>query len=243
MILLIDAGNTRIKWRLIEGNETVVEASDLLDSPRVFDALHDYAAEIREVAVSTVGSEQSRLELGRALGRLTGAEVRFYWAEKTWSELTNSYVDVGKMGADRWHAMVGAWSIGQGGCAVVDAGSAVTVDYVDHSGKHLGGYILPGLQMMRRSLKLEAARIGFDYDDQLNTSPGSSTGECANHGLAWLTAGLIEQIHRDVERYKLECIFVTGGDAWRFVSLGLQADHRPGLVFDGLLLMQQEGAE
>ena len=65
------------------------------------------------------------------------------------------------MGADRWHAMLAGWVRCKASFAVVDAGSAVTVDYVNAGGRHLGGYILPGLQMMRRSLKVDAARIGL----------------------------------------------------------------------------------
>jgi type III pantothenate kinase len=116
----------------------------------------------------------------------------------------------------------------------VDAGSAVTIDYVDGQGHHLGGYILPGLQMMRRSLKLDAARIGFEYDDQINAVPGRSTGECANHGLAWLTESLVQRLSGDVARFRLDRVVLTGGDAGRFLSLGLKAEHRPALVLEGL---------
>ena len=234
MILLIDSGNTRVKWRLADALGHVSEQAATLHEGRPFDSLRPHAEAIERVLVSTVGSEQSRRELEQALAPFTLAPVRFFWAEETRAGLHNSYQDVTKMGADRWHAMVAAWMQFRRSFALVDAGSAVTVDYVSGEGRHLGGYILPGLQMMRRSLKLEAARIGFEYDEQIDATPGQSTGQCANHGLAWLTEGVVARLHADVERLGLSQILVTGGDAGRFLTLGLDAAHCPGLVLDGL---------
>ena len=141
------------------------------------------------------------------------------------------------MGADRWHGMVGAWSRYPDGLQLLTRG-AVTVDYVA-SGAHIGGYILPGLRMMRRSLKLDAARIGFEHDDQVNTLPGRSTEVC--QPWVWLTLGVIERINADAGVHNLRRVLLTGGDAQRFVDLGLQAEVRPGLVFEGLQVVAQGG--
>lgn len=234
MILLIDAGNTRLKWRLVNGSAIHSEGASLIDVGQPFEGLQDAGKKIKSVAISTVGSEAARHELEQVVHTVTSAPITFHWAEAERNGLSNSYQDVSKMGADRWHAMVAGWETETAGFAVVDAGSAVTVDYVGGDGRHLGGYILPGLQMMRRSLRLDAARIGFDFDDQVDTRPGVSTGECANHGLAWLTQGVIGQITKDVTCRGLGRIILTGGDADRFIRLGLAADYRPGLVLDGL---------
>ncbi|MFO8142332.1 MAG: type III pantothenate kinase [Marinobacter sp.] len=234
MILLIDSGNTRVKWRLADASGYVSEQATTLHSERPFESLRPHAEAIERILVSTVGSEQSRYDLEQALAPFTRAPVRFCWAEESRAGLRNSYQDVTRMGADRWHAMVAAWLQYRRSFALVDAGSAVTVDYVSSEGKHLGGYILPGLQMMRRSLKLEAARIGFEYDEQIDASPGQSTGQCANHGLAWLTQGVVTRLHADVQGMGLSEVLVTGGDAGRFLTLGLDAVHCPALVLDGL---------
>src|SRR5690554_433314 len=240
MILLLDCGNTRVKWRLVDGGAIVHKGSGAFDEPLPFEVLAPYGSRIARVAVSTVASEESRLRLEEALANVTTAPVRYYWSEAGRAGLMNSYRDVSKMGADRWHGMVAGWSAHKQSFAVVDAGSAVTIDYVNRQGLHLGGYILPGLQMMRRSLKLDAARIGFEYDDQINAAPGQSTGECANHGLAWLTEGLVERLHGDVGRLGLERIVLTGGDASRFLALGLKAEHRSDLVLEGLEIIDRQ---
>ncbi len=244
MILLVDSGNTRVKWRLADLSGCVLEQATTLTAADPFHALRPYAESIERILVSTVGSEHSRLQLEATLRLLTPVAVQFYWAEVARDGLYNSYRDVTKMGADRWHAMLAGWNEHRQSFAVVDAGSAVTVDYVSDEGQHLGGYILPGLQMMRRSLRLDAARIGFEFDEQIDATPGRSTGECANHGLAWLTEGVIARLHADVGRLGLSRTLLTGGDADRFLALGLNADIRPGLVLSGLAridAMEQQG--
>ncbi|WP_203301823.1 type III pantothenate kinase [Marinobacter sediminum] len=240
MRLLVDAGNSRLKWRLAQAGQIVAQGVGKLDDANPMPGLEANSREITGVAVSTVAAEDKRLGLQAFLERQTEAPVRFYWSEPERGELVNAYNDYPKMGADRWHAMYGAWSLYRQGVAVVDAGSAVTVDYVDGSGQHLGGFILPGLQMMLRSLKKDAARIGFDPDQVLETSPGHSTGECVNHGLAWLSAAMVERVHADVRTFGLERILVTGGDAGRLLGLGLSAEMQPQLVLDGLALIDSE---
>jgi len=234
VILFIDSGNTRTKWRLADSSGKFREGFVCGSESDSLSILLPYGADISRVAVSMVGSDQAEAALRKAIKAVTDAPVHFYWAERQRFGLVNSYRHVFTMGADRWHAMVGAWSVLQTGFAVVDAGSAVTVDFVRTDGAHLGGYILPGLMMMRRSLKMDAARIGFEYDDELDTKPGQSTSECTNHGIAWLTSGVIDRVHKDCESYNLGNLLVTGGDADRFLSLGLDAEHRSGLVFEGL---------
>jgi type III pantothenate kinase len=148
MKLLIDAGNTRLKWQLHEQGRIVQEGACLFDSIEWPEELVCYASRVSRIAVSTVASEAGRDRLVESLGKISGAPVTFYWPEAMRGGLINSYADFSKMGADRWHAMYGAWSQKRAGFAVIDAGSAITVDYVANDGLHLGGYILPGKQMM-----------------------------------------------------------------------------------------------
>lgn len=240
MRLLIDAGNTRIKWRLVDGAKTVDQGVSLLVDDAPLSALAGRVDRVERVAISVVAAEQQRERLAQLVADLTPAPVIYHWAEAERGGLRSAYSDPSKMGADRWHAMYGAWHAHKQGVAVVDAGSAVTVDYVDDAGQHLGGFILPGLQMMFRSLKTDAARIGFDPGQVLDRSPGRSTGECVNHGLAWLSAGMVAKIHEDVARFGLKDTLVTGGDADRLVGLGLKATTKPHLVLEGLARIDGE---
>jgi len=240
MKLFIDAGNTRLKWCLDDQDRTLATGTGSLDDENPLSSAREFIGQVRGVAISTVASEERRTHLMGSLAKLCPAPVKFYWSEQSRNGLVNAYQDVSRMGADRWHAMYGAWLGHRQGFVVVDAGSAVTVDYVDSSGKHLGGYILPGLQMMLRSLRTDAARIWFDPEQGLATDPGRNTGECVNHGLAWLSGAMIERVIADARKYALSDLLVTGGDANRLIGLGLPGIHRPDLVLSGLRAIDTE---
>lgn len=240
MRLLVDAGNTRMKWRLEKEGSIIDEGWSLLGAVDPLVGIRDYLSSVTRVGVSTVICEQKRRELQSYLESRVSGPVNFYWSEKSRFQLRNSYSDPSAMGADRWHGMYGAWRRCGVGCVVVDAGSAITVDYVSGAGLHLGGYILPGFGMMLRSLKSEAARINFDSDEVSGTRPGSSTAECVNRGVSWLTQAMIERIRTDVSELRLAKTFVTGGDAARLISLGLNGEHLSSLVLDGLEHIDRE---
>ncbi|WP_375194067.1 type III pantothenate kinase [Marinobacter sp.] len=241
MKLFIDAGNTRLKWCLEDSGKVTRSGAGVLGDQVHLEGLDD-RPDISAIAVSTVASEARREQLAASLVDLCPTPARFYWAEAGRGGLRNAYQEVARMGADRWHAMYGAWLSHKNGFAVVDAGSAVTVDYVDALGQHLGGYILPGLRMMVRSLQNDAARIWFDPEQVLETAPGRSTGECVNHGLAWLSEAMVERVQSDARTLGLRDILVTGGDAGRLIGLGLTGTLHPDLVFAGLRAIDAEDA-
>lgn len=243
MRLLIDAGNTRLKWRLEQAAVVVDEGWSALGSKDPLGSIDRYLGFVSRVAVSTVIHEDARLRLLSYLEGKVSGPVRFYWAENERSGLLNSYANPQTMGADRWHAMYGAWALHRCGCAVVDAGSAITVDYVSPSGRHIGGYILPGLKMMLKSLKTDAARISFEADDVSMIQPGKSTAECVNQGLSWLSLAMIERVKGDMAEFGLTEALVTGGDAQRLEALGFAGHHCPSLVLDGLGSVDNEVIE
>ena len=241
MKLLIDAGNTRLKWQLRQRNTVIEQGVCLLEGGNWLDKLKAYQSPIDQVAVSTVISPSGQRRLEANLYSLTTtAKPVFYWAEPFRRGLTNAYADVSRMGADRWHAMYAGWQQKPGGFAVLDAGSALTVDYVAADGRHLGGYILPGKQMMLRSLQQDAARIGFDPAGAGASKPGRSTTECVQHGLVWLWEGLAARIGADCRNHQLDRVLFTGGDAGLLSAAGLRGEHHPDLVLNGLAAIDTE---
>jgi len=242
MRLLVDAGNTRLKWQLRDQYAVVASGASLCDDFRWLDGLTPYASKLGRIAVSTVISESKRQELVARLSAVSGADVHFYWPERSRGGLTNAYSDVSKMGADRWHAMYAGWQQGAGGFAVVDAGSAVTVDYVADDGRHIGGYILPRKQMMLRSLRLDAARIGFESVDASAGGPGRSTTECVQQGILWLWQGMARHLADDCRQQGLSRVLCTGGDASALLAAGLSGEYHPDLVLAGLASIDSESA-
>lgn len=241
MRLLIDAGNTRIKWQLLSGQLVVESGYGELKDGSLFAAIKPHGHTIERIAISTVRSDQERNALENQLSGLTDAVVNYYFSEARRGALNCAYADPYKMGADRWHGMYGAWSQLHHGFAVVDAGSAITVDYVDENGMHAGGYILPGRRLHLQSLKQSVARVGFEESEVASPSPGMNTTECVHNGLAWLWEGLVAQIQRDCRDRAITAVMVTGGDGERLVELGLVAEYRPHLVLEGLAAIDLEG--
>ncbi|WP_328187345.1 type III pantothenate kinase [Marinobacter sp. OP 3.4] len=246
MKLLIDAGNTRIKWQLRDKGQVLRSGAGLLESEQLFDDISPaHWRKLSSVAVSTVRSEAARHELESTIAIHTRQPVRFFWTREAFGSLTCAYEDASTMGADRWHALVGAWDLIGGACVVVDAGSAITVDWIDDKGRHTGGYILPGRDMMVASLRQSTARVLFD-DSQaaLDTTPGRSTAECVFHGVSWLIQALASELGRQAAIP----VLVTGGDG-PLIKKALDnavpdsvpvSRLCPGLVFDGLALVEAE---
>lgn len=239
MRLLIDAGNTRLKWRLAEADRFVTGGGGDLGEASLFEALAPCAGSLTRIAVSTVASQAACDSLAARLEAFS-VPVSWYWTESSRNGLSCAYEHPRTMGADRWHGLYAAWRRYGEAAAVVDAGSALTVDMVDGAGQHLGGYILPGRGMMLRSLRQDAARIGFADHHAGSLLPGRSTTECVHHGLHWLWQGLVERLESDCERLGITRVLLTGGDAPELQALGLRAELRPDLVFEGLAAIDAE---
>ncbi|SFM79896.1 type III pantothenate kinase [Marinobacter zhejiangensis] len=234
MILLVDMGNTRVKWQVRAGGRVVAAGIDGIAEPALFSGAAPFAAKIVNVAVSTVASEQRRLELVERLSGVVQVPVEFFWSEPDRAGLTNAYADPARMGADRWHAMYGAWRRSDTGFLVVDAGSAITVDFVTTGGVHAGGYILAGKNMMLRGLAKDTARVDYSVAGGRSLSPGQDTTECVFHGVEWFWRAIAERLNREAKDRKLGSVFVTGGDGESLLAHGLNAVHCPDLVLEGL---------
>lgn len=233
-------GNTLVKWQVRRGSAVTSFGRGLLESATFIDAFAAVTGVIDKVEVSSVASEQRQEELVRVLRQQTSAPIRFHQTEAQRNGLVCAYQHPLTMGADRWHALYGCWLSSASSFIIVDAGSAITVDVVGADGRHLGGYILPGHNMMLRSLRQDTARVGFEDRVEVDTKLGVSTSECVHHGLQWLWQGLVGQVGKIAEREGIQNQFVTGGDAGQILALGLKATHVPDIVLDGLAAIVTE---
>ena len=141
------------------------------------------------------------------------------------------------MGVDRWLAMLGARKREQGRLCVVDAGSALTLDFVSATGQHEGGYIIPGAALMERALLLDTDRVRFDETADYALSPGVSTAEAVRHGIALAQAGAIGLALEQAGSEPIALLYCGGaGETLRqLVNRGGQ--WLPDLVFEGLETM------
>lgn len=234
MILQMDVGNTRIKWRWLHP----VDLSVLARGRGRFEELGvpgDRPLQRIELACVCSASRRDDL-LAACAERFPGVPCVESRSMAQLGELRNSYLQPADMGVDRWLAMLEAYYCFAGGVAVVDAGTAVTVDYVASDGHHIGGYILPGRQLMEQALDQGTAQVLFQSrEGDCPPQPGRSTQACVMGGQSWLCQALLQQVIKDAQAQDLRHIVVTGGDAERYVELAPnQLAHCPDLVLDGL---------
>lgn len=266
--IYLDCGNTQLKWRLDSDNGVVA-----------YGDLKRWAASslFRPAPGSRGVGEQ-------AIARIVYAAVRFDDALKRaidlWSSggievvrmetseraagVTCAYPDPSRLGVDRWLAVIGAWRQYGGDLMVVDAGTAITVDSVSASGEHHGGYIVPGLALMLRSLAAETERVKVVLSDrEQDLSPAIETDGAVNRGATLMVLGLVTQalVRMPVVKGADDVVanapagpirvFVCGGDAKRLtphLEQAVQAMnaerqvsviYAPDLVLDGLQILAE----
>lgn len=240
-VLLVDIGNTRLKWALLEDDHKINHnlfpwqpetLEDLLDQQwRQFEAPHSvYISNVAGDAVSHVlnGWCQGNWHL----------EPVYAEVEDVSCGVRNSYSEPGKLGVDRWLAMIAAWNlIGQQVC-VIDCGSAVTIDIVAADGQHHGGIIAPGLSLLGRVLTEHTHALNVKHQTNFPLF-ATNTEEAISSGCYHLFTGGINHILTKVQQTygpQMEYI-ITGGDA-ELVKDAIDIDmtYKPDLILQGLML-------
>lgn len=236
MILLVDIGNSRLKWATTNGERIDVGASVDYRYPGYLSTLQQAWNCIglpRQIAVASVTSPQILADI-LELTQLLWPGVLPWLAQAKACALgvQNAYPQPEKLGVDRWLALVAAHRDYGGDLCVVDCGTAITVDAVTAGGVHLGGLIAPGLWTMKQALLANTAALRVD-DDLPFSSLAVDTSHAIVNGALLAAAGLIETVMRRLgSGFRL---IVTGGDASAVVSV-LQAQFMVDgeLVFKGL---------
>jgi type III pantothenate kinase len=243
MILELDCGNSFIKWRVIDMAANV-RAGGVVGSDEellVHLAIHTGPQPLRCRLVS-VRTEEETSSLTDALLRQYGIESEVAQPAKVQAGVTNGYAAFERLGLDRWVAILGAFRLAGRACVVIDLGTAVTSDFICAQGQHLGGFICPGLQLMRGQLRTHTRRIRYDdhtaEQAKMTLSPGRSTAEAVERGCILMLRGFVTtQIDQAAacwgEDYTL---FLTGGDAALVGEAFPQASIVPDLVFQGLAI-------
>lgn len=246
MILVIDVGNTRLKWAWLTStglsDQQAVVHRDA--KPGIWTTtLFKSGQRPTRVLVSNVAG----LGMAKTLARLTKKNFRvdaeFVTASREFHGLTSGYLDPSLLGADRWLALIGAWTRARTSLCVVDAGTAVKVDSVDLSGQHLGGLIAPGIHMMREVLMSNTSDIA---KAALNSSP-SLAGVLANNtiaavsrGAVFALAGMADRAAEVIEQStgSKPKLFITGGDANMIAgTMRTHGEIVPDLVLQGLAVI------
>ncbi|MGY6213528.1 type III pantothenate kinase [Methylolobus aquaticus] len=241
MRLLVDIGNTRVKWAFDAGSGHLIAGTSF---PSDIDALpgelqRHWGGIERPSSVWVCNVKAAEIEpiLTDGCTRLWGMAPRLIRSAPQAHGIVNAYADPSRLGADRWVALIGAVALFGLPVCVVSLGTAVTVDLVDADGRHRGGLIAPGLGLMKDSVLQRAEGVRPEADVERSAFWGRDSGACLESGVSQMTTALIERAVRQAEQDlgAPPTLVLTGGDA-NAVSSWLSVRHAtvPDLVLQGL---------
>lgn len=255
-ILFVDAGNSRLKWANLE-EQSLSGLSEL--SGVIYDkkAPIEYYANLIEtefqnynavLLVSVQGEKFS--DQAEMLTRKIGLDFYKITSMQQLGDFKNAYKTPEQLGADRFVAMLAAHQLADNRpCIVIDCGTAVTIDAIDASGQHLGGLILPGLQVSSNSLLKRTQQLHLDIKQNKKINLLSkNTSEAIHSGSFYGLIGAISDICSRIERQmrgnqdgqnvvKILC----GGDAEVFLSqLPSDFEINTNLLMQGAKLIAEQ---
>ena len=246
IILLFDAGNSRCKWAWIEngiwlrqGVHDNTDFASWLELKNTFTLL----VAPQKILVSNVAGAAMEQRL-RELCTVWTCPLEFMESQAGQCGVRNGYDQPLQLGSDRWAALIAAWHRVHGACLVVNCGTATTVDALSATGAFVGGLILPGMELMQRSLLSNTAQLG-----RVSSHPESvvahdfprNTSDAILSGAMRATAGAIQhQYALLAAQGRAECI-VSGGAADSLLPyLGLEAVQVNDLILQGMQIIAQD---
>lgn len=239
--VLVDLGNTRWKVATASGGIVGEVRQGAYDAPESFaTAISDLARDGRAVLLASVVDRDRTNGFLSIASEVAAGKVRRVRAGEPVPGVRSGYRDPAQLGVDRLLAMVSARSRCAGPVCVVDAGSAVTIDFVDADGLHIGGLILPGHRLARESL-LARTSIPHDADIEAGARLGRDTPTAVALGSRYAVAGIVERFvvgSQALFPRSEPRVFLGGGDAAALEPLmPLPCERVEHLVLSGLAIL------
>lgn len=244
MKLVMDVGNSRIKWARVDygrlgpgsflGREEPIEAA-------LTRAWENEPPPLEALVCSVAGSSFNE-RLGAWMSEHWRLQPTWFRSRAQALDIENAYSHPEQLGSDRLAALIGARGSLSGRLGVIDCGTAATLDAVDETGRHRGGLILPGLALARQSLLQRTDSIR----DIGAASPGvlgRSTAECVANGTRLGLAGALERCMTELERALPGLGWIATGGEWPELAslIDRPVVHDPDLVLKGLVRVLEPG--
>jgi type III pantothenate kinase len=244
-VLLVDIGNTRIKWSVLRGDR--LGRQKALDHAGV--TARDLKRQLfartpgltRVIAASVAGTRLNRM-LAATCRRETGLACEFVASARNAAGLTTRYKEPWRLGVDRFMAVIAAYHMARArGACVIDLGTAMTIDLVDPLGIHLGGAIVPGPELMVSSVLKNTVGIAKRARGSLASKSlfAQDTRAAIHQGARYAAAAIVDRAVAEAQRtlQRTPLVLLTGGGAVQIEPL-LQCSHVsvPDLVLRGVAL-------
>lgn len=225
--LLLDIGNSRTKAVLHQDGSFTLLPDHFKASIQQYDISAVFCASVaRDDRIAAVCEETG----------LQHVAWQIVHSEATKAGLRNQYTEPHLLGVDRWLAMLGAMKLWPAqSLLVVDAGTALTLDWVDGSGQHLGGWIIPGFRLQQQAVIGQTAKVFNNSMQHAQVALGTDTSSCLQNGCLSAAVAVILQGFSQQTATK---VVLTGGDANLLMPhlTQLDPDVEPLLIFRGLSL-------
>lgn len=250
MLLVIDSGNTRTKWALVNSVGVMQGQDFCMNGDLGTCKLPQAAQNASKVFIANVAGESVAEQIAQLVAPL---DTYFVVAKQQACDVINLYEQTEKLGADRWAALIAAWHLTKQATLVVNAGTAITIDCLANSEQEdkavfLGGTIMPGLRLMQTALMRNTAQLsvgnGVCTAFPINTQNAMQTG-CLNAVVGAIAVQMQQLQKRSNHPLK---VIISGGDA-AVILAALQAHLNvtekqvmiiENLVLQGLVILQKE---
>lgn len=245
MKILLDIGNSSINWALQEQAEFTSTGVFHYKKNNLEQGLQEnllpFAAPT-DVLVSNVAGDE--------VFNVLNDWVKKQWQQACWQpsvsshfkKLKNSYCEPQQMGIDRWLAMVTSWEKYQSALFLVGCGTALTIDLITIEGEHLGGYIVPGVELMQQALVNRTEKINVVVKNKVSLAYANDTQTAVNNGAFLATVSMIDRtLDQFMREFSCEpkCI-ISGGMAELIQPLlNDPFEYEPNLVLKGLSVLHK----
>ncbi|HAI96165.1 MAG: type III pantothenate kinase [Cycloclasticus sp.] len=239
--LYIDRGNTALKWQLLE-DDVLLDSGFFkndIDLETGLAFLTNKA--LSHLFVASVGSANFQRQLLAWAEEKNQPKPVFVESVRESCGVLNAYQEARQLGVDRWLAMIAAFNKYDGMLCIADSGTALTLDFLRGNGEHMGGFIVPGAELMKNSLLQNTQKIHVDHarqSDQL----GQNTSEAVMFGIEQMLQIFVRETMAEIEKKHSQeiTLVLTGGHSARLAEGFLGNAHvEKNLVLDGLKLVSQ----
>lgn len=232
MSLLVDMGNTRLKWAVVENGQLLTGQALVNEqiNQQLLLSVWQNLTPPQQLVIACVTAKKADLSSFENLKGLSidksidTLEMVIAFAVSLWRDIEivyvssqtqtfgviNAYTPPEKLGVDRWLALIAVRHAYRLPACIVDCGTAITVDLLDTDGRHLGGFISAGLTLMKKSLAGGTNALPFS-DTPYPLKAANFTEAAIYSGTLLAAVGLIEQVLS--KQMNTPVVILTGGDA------------------------------
>ena len=238
MRLLIDAGNTRIKWALVDGDNWLQNGFLPVQEAGKLAQLFFSMGDIQQIWVSNVAGKETAQHISNIKTSTQFGQLHFILAQASQCGVRNGYANPAQLGSDRWAALIAAWHLLRRPCVVVNCGTATTIDTLSGQGEFSGGLIVPGVELMQHNLAAAT--------DQLKPEHGKfapypkNTADALYSGAIQASCGAVERQHALLGDVAAPVILSGGAAGALREHLAMPLQVEDNLVLQGLLQIAQE---